>query len=66
MTSEVIIEFDFRICRANFLKLHKAVEICNSESVRTVLNENMSISMHSENCENTTIVLIDLIEVLIN
>lgn len=66
MISEVKVEFDFRICRANILKLHDAIDMCNSDSVRTVLNKDISISLHSENCEDTAVVLIDLIEILIN
>lgn len=59
--------FDFKICKGNILKLKKATAYFKRyDFINIEINDDLSVRVESNHADDSIIIVIDLLEILIN
>ncbi|MBN2865081.1 MAG: hypothetical protein JXK16_03670 [Thiotrichales bacterium] len=67
MIESLDVILDFKICKGNILKLRKANEYFKRyDFINVDLNDDLSVTVESNHADDSIIIVIDLLEILIN
>ncbi len=67
MIESIEIVLDFKVCKGNILKLKNATEYFKRyDFINVILNDALRVTVQSANADDSIIIVIDLLEILIN
>ena len=67
MIKSLDVILDFKICKGNILKLRKASKYFKRyDFINVEINDDLSVTVESNHADDSIIIVIDLLEILIN